>query len=644
MPPSLRIALVGNPNSGKTSLFNALTGSLRRVANHGGVTVTWTETAFYDTWGHKHVLIDLPGAYSLFSENPEEAVLGHFLLSSHHRPDRILCVVDAQHLRKSLYLVHQVLSLKIPSAVLLTMEDLAQNKGFSVRSKELAERLGIPVFRSRSWTPTAKIRLKEHIGRDQFGISPLEFVPSELEPWLPKTQGTTLERLFLALKKPSQTTNTPHHSDWKTRLVHRNYRKVDEWYRECIVQTPRPFVDWDRWLLHPRWGKAILILIFTGFLGLTFAASDGLSRAFTILYIKIGHLFSLLPENRIRDLLAEGIWGGVGNVLIFLPQLACWIFLVALLENTGYLARLSFSLDRWMKHFGLSGRCFIPLLSCCSCTVSGLQSTRCIRHPAERSTTLFVGPWIPCSGQLPIYFLLISLLCPKSGGWVKAGGMTVLYFFGIFSALVLAKCLRVFWFKDRRAEVHFIEIPTLRKPQWSYVFRVTYEQTKSFLCRAGTLIWLFNIGVWGLLNFPHSPSRSIEHTWLARIGRSLEPIFEPVGCDWKIGISLLSSYGARENFIGTLGVIQNIGHSSDNEPLSVLLQREKRENGQPRYDPALCLGLMVFFSLSTQCLGICLTLWHESGRISFALKQFLFTGAVAYLAMWLVYHGVTLFL
>ena len=657
-----KILIIGNPNVGKTTLFNDLTGANEKIANYSGITTEITVGHFLDNFGHRQTLYDLPGTYGLSAYAPEEKEICE-LLFKHDASVRILCVLDADHLERNLFLGTQLLGLGLPICFVVTLSQVAQKNGHVIDRAALENILGVPFVFLNNSSRKRQLQLREiitqdrFVKRDDFSIDLPKPMEALLECLSKKTGVSKAWCEILLSQEVLQRKNitgdfeedfksiedqldvvVPH---WKTQCIQARYGFIEGILGKIVSHVaPARIVDWDALFLHRLWGPVLTIFILISLLASVFSLSEYPIRWGEFFIQNVQNLIqSYLPNGWFKSLVCEGILGGVGNVLLFLPQFILMIAFMGILENTGYLARATFLLDRWMKKIGLSGPSFVALISCYACTIPGIMQTRCLHNREERLTTLFVAPWVNCSSRVPIYLLLITMLLPSTSPLQKSFILIAIYSLGLIAALLLAAFIRKFFLKTRNT-VHVVEMPPLLRPQFVYIFQLVKNQTLIFLRKAGTYILCFSIVLWLCLQIKVTTSDTQERVDCIRwVGKKLEPVLKPIGFDWHIGISLLSSFGTRENFISTLGVLHNVDtKESGNCLLRDQLKRAVDENGHPIYSFATCISLILFFMFSLQCIGTFIFVKHETYSWRLTLLQFFFMNGFAYALCFLVYN------
>ena len=612
------IALIGNPNAGKTTLFNALTGENQRVGNYSGVTVEVKSGTFFTPHGKKLRVLDLPGCYSLRAGSPDEAVAVDALagkLPGEAQPDLVVCVVDASNLERHLQLALQVVELGLPCVLALNMIDVAERSGLRLDPAKLAEELGIPVVPLQASAGKGVLELKQTL---RFPL-PHATAPSWLTPGI---DPEAARRAFVS--------------------------------RLCALAARRPEVHQltlsdrvDGWLLHPVFGWLFFIAILLAILWSIFSfAKIPMGWIETAQGALGDQVKSLLAHGDLRSLLVDGVIGGVGGVVMFLPQILLLFLFIGLLESTGYMARAAYLMDAVMARAGLSGKAFLPLFSSYACAIPGVMATRTIPSAKERLVTIFVAPWMSCSARLPVYLLIVPLLLHEDeGSWRQALVLFFVYALGTLSAFVVARLLRGRLGPDDTATHFMLEMPPYRMPQWSYIFRHVLERAWAFVQKAGTLILGLSILLWALSTYPKSggndEANRLAHSAMGRMGALIEPVVRPLGFDGRTGTAILTSFSAREVFNASMAILFRVENPGDDKAAQRgRLRRElaaaKWPDGRPLFTP---LSMMVFYIYALQCLPTVAVVARESGSWRWALSQLAFMSAFAWLASLLVYQG-----
>ncbi len=604
----LRIALVGNPNSGKTALFNQLTGSRQKVANYTGVTVERKEGRLRAPSGREFAVLDLPGAYSLHPASLDEAItrdLCRGFYPGEAAPDVLLCVIDATNLRLHLRFALELRELGKPMVVALNMVDAAQRRGIQVDVAALERELGVPVVETVAVRKQGAKALVER----------LDAMVPHLDAPVPGPEGgidyhaKVREILSVAVRMPARTA------------------KVDD--------------ALDRWLLHPVFGlislAVVMFLIFQAVYAWATPLMDGIEAGFAWLGAFVG---SVLPEGPLASLLTDGIIAGVGGVMVFLPQILILFFFILVLEESGYLPRAAFLLDRMMAAAGLSGRSFIPLLSSFACAVPGIMSTRSIQDPRDRLATILVAPLMTCSARLPVYALLIGAFIPQKTVWgvFNQQGLVLfgLYAAGILSALAMSWIMKK-WRRDKSEHPLMLELPSYRLPHLRDLAVGLYERGMIFLKRVGGIILALTILLWVLLSFPAAPAGAtmpaIDYSYAGQIGHAMAVFFAPLGFNWQICIALIPGLAAREVAVSSLATVYALSAADDDAASQALTPLIS-----DGWSLATALSLLVWYIYAPMCISTLATIkretnsWKQMGFAAFYLF------AAAYVAALITYQ------
>jgi len=609
-------ALVGNPNCGKTTIFNALTGLRQKIGNYPGVTVEKKVGSFFTQHGEKRDLVDLPGTYSLVPQSPDERVTRDTLLGLQPdipQPDRVICVLDASNLERNLYLATQVLEVGLPTVVVLNMMDIATAKGEKIDLELLSDRLGCPVV------PTT--------ANHSDGLLALRVALSQ--PGLPNS---SVYADFTDLENVSEA------------AIAARYERIGSIAAEVISYSVVDGEDRtdriDAVLTHPVWGWAV----FLGLMGLMFwSIFTFASYPMDFIDASFGKLSAFIqetmPAGDLRDLLTDGIIAGVGGVVIFLPQILILFLFIGLLEDSGYMARAAFIMDRVMSRVGLHGKSFIPLLSSYACAIPGIMATRTIESPRDRLATILVAPFMSCSARLPVYGLMISTLVPTgvASAGTKAGLMMLMYLLGTGGAFFFALLFKRTFLRGEPPPL-VLELPPYRVPGLVTVLQHMLSRGSAFLRRAGTIILGLSILLWFVSTFPRTEA-GLSGSFAGRAGHFLEPVLEPLGFNWKIGIGLIGAQAAREVFVATMGIVYSIDGADENtEPLRVALLKDHWPDGRPVFTPLVSLCIMVFFVFSMQCIATLAVVKRETNTWRWPLFQFFYMTAFAYVFTLAVYQ------
>jgi ferrous iron transport protein B len=675
-------AIVGNPNSGKTTLFNALTGLRQKVANYPGVTVEKKVGECFSQHGKLLRLIDLPGAYSLNARSPDEAVLRDVLLGRRAdtpRPDGVICVVDAANLERNLYLVTQVLELGIPSIVALNMIDVAEGKQWRIDAAKLSETLGVPVIPMQATTGKGVVDLKIEMSKSGLPVArwcsaPL---PAAVRDELETTRdlliksgavhdaATLLEPLYLlAEHDPTHQGIADAHlrqiherreqlerafPGWEDELVNERYAAVGTLCKDVLRRPendPETHTDrLDKIFLHPVLGFLSFLTVMGLLFWMIFSAVEGpvgwIEGAFGSL---AEWVMTVMPDGDLRSLITDGVIAGVAGVVVFLPQILILFFFIGLMEDTGYMARIAFIMDWLMSKVGLNGKSFLPLLSSYACAVPGIMATRTIASPKDRLITILVSPLASCSARLPVYTLLIATMLPGDSvpAWQKAGLMISMYALGTIGAFFFAWLFNKGIMRGASAPM-ILEMPEYKWPALKTVLIHMWERAWIFIRRAGTVILALSILIWAASTYPKSdspdPSVQLANSFAGKAGHFIEPVIKPLGYDWKIGIGLIASFAAREVFNSTMGVIYAVESEDDDvAPLRDRVREETWPDGSAVYTPLVCLSLMVFYVFAMQCLSTVAIVRRETNGWKWPLFQLGYMTGTAYVLALVVYQ------
>ncbi len=601
------VALIGAPNSGKSTLFNRLTRLRQKVGNYPGVTVE-QRVGLLAGRGHEIRLIDLPGVYSLTPYSDDERVAVDVLtgqMDGLPRPDAILLVLDVTHLSRQLVLAKPVIALGLPTLVLLNMADIFAKGGGSLDVLKLAAELGAPVAMV-SATQGTGLETVDRFLRQEHDQSPDALLP-------------VLQDLPQCRKWASQ---VGRRIDYQQHLPSAWGRRLDDIF------------------LHKLWGPLIFVVVVGAVFQTVFGLGQPMSTAFQDLLTKLGQQAApLIPDGLVRSLLLDGLWKGVSAVLVFLPQILLLFFFIGLLEDSGYLARAALIADRTMRSVGLNGKAFIPLLSAYACAVPAIMATRTIENKRDRIATILVAPFMTCSARLPIYTLLIAAFIPERpvvgvllGS--RACAMLSLYVLGFLAAIVTAKVLKSSVLKSSAAPFA-LELPEYRWPTWHSIGIRLLDRARVFLRQAGTYILAVSLLVWVLTHLPLHDGRAplLEQSAIAHLGHGIEPLIRPLGFNWKIGVGLLTSVIAREVIVGTLGTI----YGTDPATHSMTLQNALRQD----LTFAGAMALLVFFAFAMQCTSTLAIVRRETNSWKWPVIQFVYMTVVAYAAAFAVNQALS---
>lgn len=647
----MKIALLGNPNTGKSSIFNLLTGMRQHVGNFPGVTVDKKEGTV-KIKGETYSIIDFPGTYSVYPRSKDEQVVYDVLANSAHEdyPSVALVVADATNIERNLLLFSQIYDLNIPCVLALNMRDLAKGKGIEIDITALEVAF-----------PAAKIvetNARAGFGKDRL-LNALETADrkSVHAPFLPNAELAAVEDY------------KAQEAEAAARFEH--IQLLVQKIKKVTLPKKQSFdTKLDRILVHPIFGyvifSAILLIIFQFIFAVATIPMDLIDGSFSKFSAYIN---SLLPQGILSDLIAQGIIPGIGGVVVFVPQIALLFFFISLLEESGYLARVVFIMDRIMRPLGLNGKSVVPLMSSVACAIPGVMATRTISDWKERLITILVAPLMSCSARIPVYTLLIALVIPNKTlfHFFNLQGLVLfgLYALGLFAALLIAFILKQ-TIKTKEKGYLLLELPSFKPPQWKNVGMVVWEKLRVFVTDAGKVILAISIILWAMATFGPSNQmqlaeknvrQSAKHTTLSKaeteqkvaairlensyigiLGKTIEPVIRPLGYDWKIGISLITSFAAREVFVGSLATIYAVqDDGGENKRLIDRLREDKRADGKPTYTLASGVSLMIFYVFAMQCMATLAVVKRETKSWKWPLIQIGFMAALAYTGAWIAY-------
>ena len=724
------VVLTGNPNCGKTTLFNTLTGLRAKVGNYAGVTVERKEGRLIGANAPKSLMVlDLPGTYSLSPQSLDEQISRDVLLNRLAElpaPNLVVVVIDASNLQRNLYYATQVIELGYPTIVALNMIDVAEANGLAIDAQSLSQELGVPVYPITASRGTGVPTLREGIiaqtvqnrAATSTNLRALSEAPRfyELPPLLEQKVSDLAEMLarsrsqhvvapdaeaLLALTDERATiTNLPDAvrnaintaraeldaagCDWRSAPIEGRYTRIAEIQEKVATENlvlHETFSDkLDRILTHKLWG----MLIFVGVMALMFQSIFTLAE-YPMNWIEAGvgwlgeTIGQKIPPGDLRSLIVDGMIAGVGAVVVFLPQICLLFLFIGLLEDTGYMARAAFLMDRLMSKVGLHGKSFIPMLSSFACAIPGIMATRTIESPKDRLVTILVAPLMSCSARLPVYTLLIAACIPQKKvlGFFGVQGLTMLsmYLLGIVMALLMAWLFKKTLLKGE-TPLLIMELPPYKKPVFLVVLRHMWERAKVFLRRAGTVILGISIILWFLASYPRSTAidqeysakrqqveaatapnsearelqlAAVDHdeagaklrnSFAGRLGHLIEPVIRPLGFDWKIGIGIVASFAAREVFVSTMSTVYNVGSADDDtDTIADTLKEQRRDDGSLVYTPLVGITIMVFYVLALQCVSTIAIVRRETNSWKWPLFQWTYMAILAWTLAFITYQG-----
>ncbi len=705
MNKQFNVALIGNPNTGKSTLFNALTGLNQKIGNFSGVTVERKTGKLELTENLTASLIDLPGTYSLYPRSADEHIALEILNSTKNPdyPNVVVVVVDATNLKRNLLLLTQLIDLQLPVVLALNMMDVAEQSGIEINVTLLAEKLGVPVVavtaRDFQGIPALKDAIIQQFEQPTLPSSTIhihgyapevideiknyfhinnDYAAFELAHHYHELNNLTQEKKdaieAIGLKynfnaNKTQVAETIDRYNYINEILSDTVRKIKPALEETRSNTL------DAILTHRIFGLLIFFVILFGVFQSIFNWSQYPMNVIENAFIGIeNYLTAILPAGILTNLIIGGILPGMSGVLIFLPQIAVLFLFIAILEDTGYMARVTFMMDRLMKNFGLNGKSVVPLISGIACAVPAIMSARSIENWKDRLITIFVTPFMSCSARLPVYTLLISLVVPNKFvfGFLSLQGLILMamYLLGFVSALLAGWLLKLF-IKTKSKSYFLMELPVYRMPRWSNVGITIFNKARTFVMEAGKVILAVSIILWVLATFGPSKdfdaietkyakissknttvelnsstleskknAEKLEASYAGLLGKFIEPAIKPLGYDWKIGIALVTSFAAREVFVGTMSTIYSV--QGDGEHLDTvrekMLEARNPETGELTFTFATVMSLMIFYAFAMQCMSTFAVVYRETNGIKWPLIQLFTMTAFAYIAAFAVYQ------
>ncbi|SKC76057.1 ferrous iron transport protein B [Ohtaekwangia koreensis] len=698
----LKIALVGNPNSGKSSLFNYLTGLNQKIGNFPGVTVEKKTGACSLLDGSVVEIVDFPGIYSIYPRSLDEQIVSEVLLDHHSSatPDKIIVVADATNLKRGLLLLTQVIDIGLPTILVLNMMDLVAKAGISYDLQLLSKKLGVPVVPINARNGIGIIELKTQLAAtlpvsDKTIFSIWDDAKLPVKQLRDRVGIDNDYEAYLFLEQPqslgflnSERKNIVDQIRSEYKFFPGKFQGAETIHRYSFIQdllneiTLKASVDqsWkkrsrqlDLILTHKVWGYliffGILFLIFQAIFAWATVPMDFIDGAFANLS---RYISSVLPQGPLTSLLAEGVIPGLGGIIIFVPQIAILFAFISALEESGYMARVVFLMDKMMRKFGLNGKSVVPLMSGVACAIPAIMATRTIDNWKERTITIMVTPLMSCSARLPIFTILIALIVPdqKTLGFFNLQGLALmgLYLLGFVAAMGSAWVMKLIINVKERSYL-MMELPTYRIPKWSNVGFTILEKTKAFVLQAGKVIMAITIILWVLGSYGPGDRMSkaeevvqeqtknmrlteegmadriaaykLENSYAGIIGKAIEPAIKPLGYDWKIGIALITSFAAREVFVGTIATIYSIGSVKEDDETTIKARMKEEINpdtGGPRFTPAVGFSLLVFYTFAMQCMSTLAVVYRETHGWKWPMIQLVYMTVLAYVSALAVYQ------
>jgi ferrous iron transport protein B len=698
---SSKIALVGNPNAGKSSLFNHLTGLNQKIGNFPGVTVEKKSGFCALPDGTTVEIVDFPGIYSIYPRSLDEKIVSEVLLDHHSSatPDKVVVVADATNLKRGLLLVTQIIDIGLPTILVLNMMDLAVKAGISYDFTILSKKLGVPVIALNARNGVGLDELKNQLAKptEKMTKSIFDVWPETLAPVKELRAKLSVDNdyeAYLFLEQPQsigflgrEKTDVVNAVREKYQFFPGKFQGAETIQRYSFIQdllntavlksSDHSWKNYstrlDRILTHKVWGYliffTILLFVFQSIFAWAQAPMDFIDKSFGQIS---GFLKNVLPTGPLTSLITDGVIPGIGGIVLFVPQIAILFAFISILEESGYMARVVFLMDKVMRKFGLNGKSVVPLMSGVACAIPAIMAARTIDNWKERTITIMVTPLMSCSARLPIFAILIALIIPEKTvlGIFNLQGLAFmgLYLLGFVAAIISAFVMKLIIRVKERSYL-IMELPPYRIPKWSNVGYTIIEKTKTFVLEAGKVILAISVILWGLGNYGPGDvmenaevvvqeqssnlrlteqgfqnkvaAYKLEHSYAGIIGKTIEPVIRPLGFDWKIGIALITSFAAREVFVATINTIYSIGSVPVDETMTIknrLADEINPETGGPRYTPAVGLSLLVFYTFAMQCMSTLAVVYREMRSWKWPLIQLVYMTALAYVSAFAVYQ------
>ena len=667
-----QILLVGNPNVGKSTVFNLLCNKKQKTGNYAGVTVA-SHSGNYDFQGETVEVIDLPGSYSIYPSSEDEAILSKFLVDEQKNYSGVVYILEALSMKRGLLLFQQIQDLGIPILLVVNQIDQAERRGINIDIDQLSKELNVTVLQANAKENEGIEELKAEIHKDNFTKSEtVSFdIPTEHKGLVFKILAETKEenqyKVWTLLSSDTylgklETVHEQLNNDevkclvpkrLQTQETIRRYQEIDKIISKVLSKKPQ-FKELlteklDKVLVHPFWGYVIfgliLLIIFQSVFFLAEYPMNWISDFFLWLS---SFANEYLPAGPINSLIANGIIPGVGGIMVFAPQIGILLYFLYLLEDSGYMARVIFLMDRFLRPFGLNGKSIVPLVSGTACAIPAIMSTRNIENVKERLITILVTPFMTCSARLPVYSIIIGLIIPNKyfiGISYKAIALMAMYFLGFFTSLLAALILKKI-IRSNAKSFLVMDLPSYKMPLFGYDFKIVLGKVWEFITGAGKIIFLFSIVIWFFSYIGPTQNKDefvatdvkLDHSYLAKMGKSIEPVIAPLGYDWKMGVGILTSFVAREVFVGTMSTLYSLDEEAPEGKIIDKMRNDKKPNGEPVYSFATGISILFFYAFAMQCVSTLAVVYRETKSWKWTLAQLLGMSGLAYIASLFVYQ------
>lgn len=666
---SKKVLLVGNPNVGKSTIFNALCHTQQKTGNYAGVTVA-SQNGFFDFGKQRVEVVDLPGSYSIYPSSEDEAIFTKYLLDDTQNFAGVVYVLDCLNIKRGLLLLQQIQDLQLPVLIVANQIDEAQKRGISINFDKISTAFQAQVIQTNAKEGAGIDALREHLAEGNFQVFAGQHfeIPMEQRGIIHNLSGGDTRqnyRLWLLLASESSVMKIDSietqllEKDTKclipkrlqTQETIRRYAQTDKILPQLITKTPDRrtlFTEkLDRVLVHPFWGyvvfAALLLVIFQLVFFMASYPMDWIDIAFNYAADAVR---SVLPPGPLQSLLTDGLIPGIGGIVIFAPQIGLLLYLLYLLEDSGYMARVVFLMDRLLRPFGLNGKSIVPLVSGVACAIPAIMSTRNIENIKERLITILVTPFMTCSARLPVYSIIIALVIPKKyflGISYQALALLVMYALGFGMALLSAWVLKKVIKKEVKSFL-VLELPAYKAPMFGYDLRLTLQKVWDFITGAGKVIFAVSIILWALSYVGPknggglATDVALEDSYLGSLGRGIEPVVAPLGYDWKMGVGIISSFAAREVFVGTMSTLYSLDDDAEEGRLIDKMRTDRRADGQPVFSLATGVSILLYYAFAMQCISTIAIVYRETRSYRWTLIQVLGMTGLAYLVSFLAYQ------
>lgn len=667
------ILLVGNPNVGKSTIFNLLCNKNQKTGNYAGVTVA-SHQGTYIHQGEEVEIVDLPGSYSIYPTSEDEAIFTKYLIEEQEKYSGVIYIADALNLKRSLLLFQQIKDLGIPVLVVLNQMDLAEKRGLHIDSKKLETLIGNRILETNAKANIGIEEIRNAISNNEFSVSDKAFfdIPSEnlglvfkisrqinetnfYKVWTLIAADTylgKLESVKTQLNQEDRKCMVPKRLQVQETI--RRYQQIDGYMSQIISKKPQ-FKELlteklDKVLVHPILGylvfALILLMIFQSVFFIAEYPMNWIDGSFAWLsqFTK-----THLPEGPINSLLSDGIIPGIGGIVIFAPQIGILLYFLYLLEDSGYMARVIFLMDRFLRPFGLNGKSIVPLVSGTACAIPAIMSTRNIENVKERLITILITPFMTCSARLPVYSIIIALIFSNETIWgiqYKALALFAMYFLGFVTALISAFILKYF-IKNKGKTFLVMDLPAYKMPLWTYDFKLVLGKVWEFITGAGKIILAVSVILWVLSYFGPKDEKQLfqvqsevklENSYLSKIGRQMEPAIAPLGYDWKMGVGILSSFAAREVFVGTMSTLYSLDDEAEEQTVIEKMKADVKPNGEKVFNFATGISILIFYAFAMQCISTIAVVYRETKSWKWTAIQLVFMSGLAYFVSMIAYQ------